>query len=238
VDEKIRFMSPQLTLIKLRLRLNKLHSNDYDNVPDWTAVEAIRKATLSWVRRQLHAMNRMQEGDEESRMRIDDLQILLSEKVLNTRNLGMYADTEKLPTNYLFFKRLDVYASEDECKSQLLDSNLVEEANVGKYLNDWAWKPSFEFRETFHTILSNKLRVYTGDQFSIDKVKLLYYRTPIAFDVSGITHEDGKQGLNQGIEFKDDVADMIIDEAITILAADLEATNQLQMTKQRLEDNN
>ena len=63
--------------IKVKERINKLDSQDYDNIECWMIVEAFNKAQVEWTRRQLHGINQVREGDEQSTRRKDDLQILL-----------------------------------------------------------------------------------------------------------------------------------------------------------------
>jgi len=65
--------------LKIQQRLNKLASNDYDNIECWQIVEAFNKGQVSWCRRQLHGLNVKQTGDEQSKRRIDDLQIILTD---------------------------------------------------------------------------------------------------------------------------------------------------------------
>ena len=68
--------------LKVQQRLNKLASQDYDNIECWQIVEAFNKAQVVWCRRQLHGMNQMREGDEQSKRRIDDLQVILKEETI------------------------------------------------------------------------------------------------------------------------------------------------------------
>ena len=63
--------------IKIKQRINKLDSNDYDNIECWQIVEAFNKAQVEWSRRQLHGINLVKEGDEQSTRRKDDLQVLM-----------------------------------------------------------------------------------------------------------------------------------------------------------------
>ena len=63
--------------LKIKQRLNKLASNDFDNIECWQVVEAFNKGQVDWCRRNLHGTNTKQEGDEQSKRRIDDLNILL-----------------------------------------------------------------------------------------------------------------------------------------------------------------
>ena len=101
--------------VKIKQRLNKLDSNDYDNIECWQIVEAFNKAQIEWCRRQLHGTNARQEGDEMSKKRIDDLEILLTESPLTGTDVP-YNDTfgyfqsnnfESIYDNkYLEFKRI------------------------------------------------------------------------------------------------------------------------------------
>lgn len=229
-------MTPQLALIKLRLRLNKSHSSDYDNIPDWVAVEAIRKAFLQIVRRTIHGANRTQEGDEETRLRIDDLQFLLTTNKIGGNNKNDYFLTDKLPDNYLYYKNLEVIASNESCSKKRIYSILTQEANVQKYLNDWSLQPDFTWRSTFHTISNDTIKIYRKD-FEVDEVNLTYYRKPVQFDVHGYTHEDGSSSANVDLEAKDDLAEIVLDEAEKVISADLEIMNQYQTSNQSTDIN-
>lgn len=233
-------MDSRLVEIKLDERLNKLGSEDYDNIECWQKREAVQKAMLEWTRRQIHGSNITREGDEETNMRVDDLQpLLVPNKVLNTTDKGIYEESEKLPADYGWFKSILVYGDSGDCSNQLItDIHHIEEANVSAWLNDWAKSPSFEFRQCFYTLINNTVRVYTNKEFKISKLVLVYYRLPKKFDIEGCEWYDGSEGKNIGIEFKDDVAELIIDEAASILAGDIEHTSAYQITQQRKETNN
>lgn len=230
-------MTPQLVLIKLRLRLNKLHSQDYDNIEDWKAIEAVNKAQLEWYRRQVQGYNKRQEGAEEDRTSVDDLQQFLIEKKITGVNKKQFFLSNTLPTNYLWYKKIIPLCKKGECQGTPIESTFVEEANVTTYLFDWSMKPSFEWRETFHTLIGNQIRVYTGDEFEVENILLTYYRKPQAVDVAGYTHEDATASKDSDLEFKDDVAELILDDAASILAADVEYFNQSQITAQRSDKN-
>lgn len=230
-------MSPQTAILKFRTRLNKVHSSDYDNIPDWAAVEVINKAAIEVTRNIIHGSNRQQEGDEETRFRIDDIQFLLKPATLKAPDSRNDYFEVKLPTDYLWYKRIIPFASKGECKKQPLLTHLEEEGNVPDLLMDWANQPSWEWRYTFHTILSNKLRIYKEKGFYIDHVDVVYYRRPIKMDIIGYTHEDGQDSTNTDLEFKIDLAEAIIDYAVSITAGDIESTNQFQINQSRSEKN-
>ena len=68
-------MNNTIIQLKIKQRLNKLDSQDYDNLECWQIVEAFNKGQVNWCRRNLHGLNVKQEGDEQSKRRIDDLQV-------------------------------------------------------------------------------------------------------------------------------------------------------------------
>ena len=92
--------------LKIKQRLNKLASNDYDNIECWQIVEAFNKGQVDWCRRNLHGLNIVKEGDEQSTSRIDDLQVLLVESTATLVDRLTYYETSiNIPVEYLRFKR-------------------------------------------------------------------------------------------------------------------------------------
>lgn len=211
--------------LKLDLRLNKSANNEYDAIWSDVKEEVANKALLEWVRRQIRGKNQTQEGDEETTARVDDLQVLLKSEILKVTKKDRFFETEKIPSDYLYYKRLTPTVKKGECDSIEIKSYFSEEANVD---DNGSMSPSFEFEETFHTMIGNKFRVYFDD-FTVEKVKLTYYRRPKKLDFNKI---------NDVIEFKDDVCEMIIDEAAKIKASDIESLNQKNLAQERVETNN
>lgn len=209
---------------KIDIRLNKAASADYDNLWPYLKAEAFNKAVNEWTRRQKHGKNQTQEGDEESDIKVDDLQVLLKADKLSIKNKGLYVETEKLPSDYLYFKRLTPLASKDGCSGVVIESHLREEANVDTLRN----VPSFNFEETFHTIIGNKIHVHHNKDFTVDSVELTYYRKPKVYDF---------KKLDTVVEFNDTITDILVDEAAKIMASDLESLNQKALAQERAETN-
>ena len=220
-----RIMTLRQASAKMDLRLNKSASGDYDNLWSYQKEEALTKAINEWVRRQINGKNQTQEGDEETRNRVDDLQILLKQDVLIARNKGLYSQTEKLPSDYLYYKRVTPIVSKETCENIAIKSHLREEANV----DDLITLPSFEFEETFHTLINNKVHIYHNKQFTVNKVNITYYRKPKVYSF---------KKLDTVMEFKDDICDMLVDEACKIMASDIESSNQKILAQERVETNN
>jgi hypothetical protein len=216
-----------------------LDSQDYDNIECWQVVESFNKAQVEWSRRQLHGINLVKEGDEQSTRRKDDLQVLL-----NTADLTMtdkaYYYRAPLPVDYLQWKRVDVYAQKGCCDKRRMTVYLAEEGNLNQLLRDKSKQPNFEWAETFATLISNTVHVYTNEEFNITMADLVYYRQPRKIQIQGCV--DPYTGIASAVniesEFKDDIIELIIDEAAAILAGDIESVNQFSRGSEGAERNN
>ena len=225
--------------IKIKQRINKLDSQDYDNLECWQIVEGFNKAQVEWSRRQLHGINVVKEGDEESNRRKDDLQVLLSKESLNLTDKEYYYKA-LIPQEYLQWKRVDVYAKQDCCDKRRMTVYFAEEGNLNQLLRDDNKKPSFDWAETFATLIGNDVNIYTNNDFEISSADLVYYRQPIKIQIQGCVdpYTNIQSTQNVECEFKDDIIEVIIDEAVAIIAGDIESSNQYSRSTEGAERNN
>ena len=225
--------------IKIKQRVNKLDSQDYDNIECWQVVESFNKAQVEWSRRQLHGINIVKEGDEQSTRRKDDLQVLLTSQPVNTFPKDIYYFAN-IPTDYLQWKRVDVYAKKECCEKRRMTVYLAEEGNLNVLLRDKAKQPNFEWAETFATLINDTVHIYTNNEFEVQNASLTYYRQPRKIQIAGCI--DPYTGIESTAEveseFKDDIIELIIDEAASILAGDIESGNQFSRNSETAERNN
>lgn len=235
-------MNNFLLQVKIKQRLNKLASGDYDNIECWQIVEAFNKVQLDWVRAQLGGVNIRKEGSEQSTRRIDDLQVLLQTVPLRGANKGLFFESVALPEDYLEFNRVVGYATNSSCPDELrrLRVDLAEEANVEHYLRDTSTSPSWDWAETFCTLANNEVRIYTNDAFNVQKAELVYYQIPPHVLIAGCT--DPASGVvavrDSECQFKDDIAEILIDLTAAQLAGDIESFNQMSRNKQNADSVN
>jgi len=227
--------------LKIQQRLNKIASSDYDNIEVWQIVESFNKGQVQWLRRNLHGLNVKQTGDEQSKRRIDDLQTILTEIEILLIKRDLYFESEDLPENYFEWKRISANGDTGCCeKPKRMVIYLDAEANVDELLRDNIKKPSLPWGETFCTLIDNKVRVYTNNEFDIVDARLTYYRQPIRIEIAG-TIDPYTQLLSPvdvECEFKDDIIELFVDEAAKILAGDIESFNISQQASQQVEGNN
>jgi hypothetical protein len=184
-------------------------------------------------------MNSVQEGDEQSTRRKDDLQKLLIREPLTSIKKDAYYEGN-IPGDYLQWKRVDIYANKECCDKRRMTVYLAEEGNLNQLLRDKAKKPSFEWAETFATLIDDTVHLYTNNEFEITESFLTYYRQPLKIQINGCSDPyTGVQSTTEvQCEFKDDIIELIIDEAVSILAGDIESGNQFSRTQQAAERSN
>ena len=232
-------MNNNLFRIKIKERLNKLSSQDFENIQCWQIQEAANKAQLEWTRRQIYGYNARKEGAEQSSGIMDDLQRLIKHDTLSLVDKGIYWETETLPDDYLHYIRTDVFAKQECCPERRIIVYEVEEANISIILDNKDKGPSFEWGETVVTLRGNKLRVYTNNEFDITECHIIYYRKPQEIQFKDCV--DIKTGTtfskDQVCEFNDDVSEIIADQTAAILAGDIESLTQYQRETQAVQTN-
>jgi len=232
-------MNNNLLQIKIKQRLNKLASFDYDNIECWQIQEAFNKAQLEWVRRQIYGINTRKEGSEESTGLVDDLQVLLKSDKVNPVDKKYFYQGE-LPDDYLYYVRVDAFAVSECCtEKRRMVIYQTEEANMGILLTSDTKGPSFEWGETLATLVGNTVRVYTNDEFFITDLTLTYFRKPVEVLFKDcINPSTGLINISdQECELKDDVVEIVVDQAVTILAGDIESITQFQREQQAVQTN-
>lgn len=218
---------------KVQKRLNKSGTEDYSSVDFDIVKEAANKALNDWIRRQVHGGNQYKEGQEQSTMRVDDLQILLNPepKPLSFQNKGIYSISSSLPKDYRYYNSFYFfYDISENCKNLgLVNSSLREESNRDALLNTAGTQPSRKFEQSFHTIVGNKIKLYHNLEFDPKEGYLIYYRSPKLYDP---TKPD------EVFEFNDSVVDLIADETAKVIAGDFDNFTQQQRLSTQVEINN
>lgn len=224
-------MKSETILLKVQQRLNKLSSNDFDNIDFWKIIEAFNKVQIEWVRSLLDIQ-------EKTKRTVDDLNVLITDYTLNCSKRGDYYLTDELPSNYLRITKVRPFAMSSCCdKGKFLISDLIEEANSEELLKDWSYSPSFEWGMTFHSIVNNRLKIYSTN-FKVVNADLVYYRFPRPIEVINVSNLEGIISTEtKNPEFRDDVVEMLIDKTCAEIAGDIESWNQFQRLEADYEKN-
>jgi hypothetical protein len=128
--------------------------------------------------------------------------------------------------------------SSDCCPERNIIVYLVDKADLYVILRDANKKPSFEWSETVGIMAGDKFTIYTNEEFNITSVNLTYYRKPTPVSFTGcVDISTGAITTDSPCEFKDDVAEIIVDNAVAILAADIESFNQYSRATNAVQSN-
>lgn len=226
--------------IKLKQRLNKVSSVDYDNLMCTDISEAFNKAQRNWIRRQLSGNNLSKTGVEQTTRRIDDLQILLKSEKLSWIARDKFYESCDIPEDFMEFARLTVTASTECCKDQDITLRLNAETDISEILVDDLKKPNFNWRESVTTFFGNKMRVYTNNEFTICEGYIHYWRQPTDIQILDCYNIATGNQITTDVpcEFKNDIVELFIDEAASIIAGDISIVEQYQRLTQEVEKNN
>lgn len=237
-------MNNTVIQIKVKEYLNKLSSNDFENIRCWQIANAFNSYQLEWCRRTLHGLNIVKEGDEQSTSRIDDLDLL----IVPTPNLtfvdkGIYFESNisDWPIDYLRFKRISLTVKKDCCDvPKRMTVYIGEDANVDVYLDDVNRRPDYKWGFTFATFTNNKINIYHNNQFSIDECNLRYYRQPKMIKILDCIDETTGNVITQEVqcEFTDDLIELLVAGAASQLAGNIENNYQAQRLDVDVEKNN
>ena len=143
------------------------------------------------------------------------------------------------PKDYLYYNSAYVTAINSCCKDpRNIIVYIVDKADLYVILRDENKRPNFEWGETVGILANNALTVYTDNQFDIQSVSLNYYRKPQLVKFQNcINITTGQPTGDTPCEFKDDVAEILVDNAVAILAADIESFNQYTRATNSVQSN-
>lgn len=214
-------------------KLNKLVSNNQQDIPFHIFVQNFNEQQLHWVSN----CYKLAEKDSSEISKIQQL-LVPHKELINPSNKGFYYEFD-FPSNY--FKYSSSLSEIDACPN-ILENHLKEQHNIGALLKNPDWSPSLKFEETLITISNNKFQVYSPENTKINKLVLSYYRTPIRINMKdGFEDFDGNITKDVDPEWINDNLEEIIDLTAKQIAsnyADLVAvqaqSNHIQETQIRI----
>jgi len=136
--------------------------------------------------------------------------ILVDNKKLSSSNKHLDHVDYPLPEDYFDNSNLYILASKGECRKQKIDCFEVKNEDINQVLNDRNNNPSFKYRETPYRISSDKINVYTADDFKVDEAFFSYYRYPKQIGL--VNPEDPESDFNNvNPEFDDKFIERVIE---------------------------
>jgi hypothetical protein len=88
--------------------------------------------------------------------------------------------------------------------------------------------------------MNNEVKIFANNKFQIANASFTYYRQPIRVEFLNCSDPYTGTASTADVlcEFKDDIVELMIDDAVSIIAGDIESTNQFSRNSQASEKNN
>lgn len=234
-------------LYKIDQKLNKLSSNEHQQIPLEDKILAVNESQIKLIKQKLDSNNVLGGGFDAFKKRYEDLQKLIESYdahslplIESDINLNKWvADISELDPPYMFYVDSYLLADKGECKERLIwvNKDLAKHADVSVILNTTHFKPSFEYQETFCTLSSDEIGVYTDGSFTPKELKISYIRYPKYIDKEGYVKLDGTDSKNQDCELKNYLEDELIDLTVQALAMYTENQFAVQSAQARINSN-
>lgn len=235
-------------LYKIDQKLNKLSSNEHQNIPLEDKILALNEAQIKLIKQKIgNTSNISGLGLDSFKKRYEDLEIFVENYIKhpldlkeNDPKINQYnASLKGLIPEWMFYIDSYVLADKGRCKDRKITVNpdLTKHADIQTLLNNEHYKPSFEYQESFNTIASDEISIYTDGTFIPTKIYVSYLRYPKYIDKEGYIKLDGSPSINQDSEFEYYLEDELVDLAVEDLAMYTENIAATQSAQLRIQKN-
>jgi hypothetical protein len=235
-------------LYKIDQRLNKLSTNDHQQIQLEDKILALNEAQIKLIKQKVDGFNTVSgTGLDSFKKRYEDLQSLiigynsqpLDLKVKNKELNQWFAKLNDLSPKYMFYIDSYILADKGKCKGRQIwiNRDLAKHGDLQFILNNTHYKPSFEYQETFNFLSSDEISVFTDGTFTPKKLYLAYMRYPVYIDKAGYIKFDGNPPVDQDCELETYLEDELLDLTVQNLAMYTENSSAVQSSQMRIQTN-
>lgn len=231
-------------LYKIDQRLNKLSSNEHQEIQLEDKILALNEAQIKLIKTKYSGTsipNRI--GFDGMKKRYQDIQNLIVDFKENSltltevdSNINQWeGDLTKLDKKFMLYASAYLLADKGRCKDRIIwiNPDLAKHNDISVLLNNTDYVPSFEYQETFNVITNNKISVYSDGTFTPKTLHMMYIRYPDYIDKAGYTKFDGEASADKNCELQDYLEDELLDLAIANLADYTENISAGQLARNR-----
>jgi hypothetical protein len=233
-------------LYKIDQRLNKLSTNAHQQIPLEDKILALNEAQIKLIKQKIDGVSTVSGlGLDAFKKRYEDLQRLVvnyKELPLVLKNTALNqwsANLLSLVPRYMFYIDAYLIASKERCidRKIWINKDLSKHGDLSLLLNNDHYKPSFEYQETFNSLSSNELSIYTDGVFVPNKLWVSYMRYPDYIDKVGYIKFDGNPSTNVNCELEEYLEDELLDLTVQNLAMYVENQSAVEMAAYRIKTN-
>ena len=235
-------------LYKIDQRLNKLSTNEHQQIQLEDKILALNEAQIKLIKQKVDGFSVPSRlGMDSFKKRYEDLENLIIDYTnqplpLTESNPAINqwdADVTVLEPKYLFYVDSYVLANKGKCKDRILwiNEDLSKHGDLSILLNNDHYKPSFEYQETLNAVSSDVMSVYTDGTFTPTTVNIMYLRYPVYINKEGYIQFDGTPSVNADSELNDYLEDELLDLTVQNLAMYTENSAAVQSAQFRIQTN-
>ena len=234
----------QELLYDIDLKLNKIGTNEHQNIPIEDKIIALNDAQINVIKTKFSQNNIYKIGLDGFQKRYNDLEGLVVQESLTAKKVvdPIHSIYEiefkdlKLGKYMLGIPGTEIaVCKKGACQSPVV-IRIVKHGDVMTNINNTNTKPSFEYQETIGVISDKKILAYTDNTFNIIAISLNYIKYPIKVDVEGYIHFDGTNSINVDSELPYYLKEEIVDVAVRNLAMSSENQMAVQSSTIRLQN--
>ena len=235
-------------LYKIDQRLNKLSTNDHQQIQLEDKILALNEAQIKLIKQKVDGQSTVSGlGLDAFKKRYEDLQSLvvtynnqpLTLTVKNPELNQWVANLHLLTPKYMFYIDSYVLASKGRCKDRKvwINRDLAKHSDLQFILNNEHYRPSFEYQETFNFLSSDEISIFTDGTFTPSKIYISYMRYPQYIDKTGYIKFDGAPSTDQDCELELYLEDELLDLTVQNLAMYTENQSAVQSSQIRIQTN-
>lgn len=235
-------------LYKIDQRLNKLSTNDHQQIQLEDKILALNEAQIKLIKQKVDGQSTNSGlGLDAFKKRYEDLQSLvvaynngrLPLKIKNKELNQWAANIHLLSPKYMFYVDSYVLASKGRCKDRKIwiNRDMAKHSDLQFILNNDHYKPSFEYQETFNFLSSDEISIFTDGTFTPSDIYVSYMRYPQYIDKEGYIRFDGEPSVDQDCELETYLEDELLDLTVENLAMYTENQSAVQSAALRIQTN-
>ena len=232
-------------LYDIDLKLNKVGSNEHQNIELENKIIALNDAQINLVKTKYTANNNYKIGLDGFQKRYNDLEVLIekdqyADLVADNNPLNSYsADLSLLEPKYMLGIPGSEYvlANKGGCVNRPLAILQIRHGDINRVLANTNMAPSFEYQEVPGTISGHKYQIYTDGSFDPKRLYLWYLRYPKKVDFEGYDHLDGTASQTIDCELPYYLKEELVDLAVRNLAMITENQNAVQASQIKINTN-
>ena len=231
-------------LYKIDQRLNKLSTNDHQQIQLEDKILALNEAQIKLIKQKVDGFSVVSGlGLDAFKKRYEDLQSLvvsynnqpLTLSLMNAELNQWKASLHVLVPKYMFY--IDSYVLADKGRKIWINRDLAKHGDLSHILNNTHYRPSFEYQETFNFLSSDEISIFTDGTFTPKEICIMYMRYPQYIDKTGYIKFDGQPSIDQDCELETYLEDELLDLTVQNLAMYTENQSAVQNSVYRIQTN-